>query len=132
MPRRPSAKNRATPPTTGGSTIDSVHSARTAARPGNCTRASSHASGTPNRIENPVAHSEHTIDSRSAVRVVSSVRYCQTSPHGARQIRPTSGSAKNTIARIASTNTGHGIRARRTRGAGCGAARDSIDKLVTR
>ena len=50
-PRRPSEKNRATPPTTGGSTIDSVHSARTSPRPGNDTRASSQASGTPNTTD---------------------------------------------------------------------------------
>ena len=65
-PRRPSAKNSATPPTTGGNTIDSVHSARTAPRPGNETRASSHASGTPNNADSPAAHSDETSDRRNA------------------------------------------------------------------
>ena len=45
-------------PTTGGSTIDSVQSARTSPRPGNEMRASSQASGTPKSIDSAVAHSE--------------------------------------------------------------------------
>ena len=105
-PRRPSAKNSATPPTTGGSTIDSGHSARTAPRPGNSTRASSQASGTPNTIDSAVAHSEVTSDSRSAVSAVSSVRYVHAFAHGARHSRPTSGSAKNATATPASDDGG--------------------------
>ena len=62
------------PPTTGGSTIDSVHSARTAPRPGNDTRASTQASGTPNSTDSAVAHSEQISDRRSAVSALSSVR----------------------------------------------------------
>ena len=48
MPLRPNASRRATPPTTGGSTMGSSTSARTTLLPGNGTRASSQASGTPN------------------------------------------------------------------------------------
>ncbi len=46
-PRRPKTSSSATPPTTGGSTSGTVTSARTSRRPGNSTRASSQASGTP-------------------------------------------------------------------------------------
>ena len=74
MPRRPSAKNSATPPTTGGSTIDRVVRARTTERPGNSTRASSQANGTPNTTEMAVAHSEQVMDRRSAVSASSLVR----------------------------------------------------------
>src|SRR5215207_4733072 len=67
-PRLPNEKKSATPATTGGSTMDSVHSARTMPRPGNRSRASTQASGTPNATESAAAHSEHCTDSRSAVR----------------------------------------------------------------
>ena len=73
MPRRPSAKNKATPPTTGGNTIDSVQSARTMLRPRNFTRASSHARGTPNTTESAVAHNEQISDNLSAVSDESSL-----------------------------------------------------------
>ncbi len=78
-------------------------------------RASSQASGTPNRIAIAVAHSEHTIESRSAVRDVSEVRIDQTSPHGAFHSSPMNGSAKNATPIAASTSTGHGRRSRPTR-----------------
>ena len=107
-PRRPNEKNSATPPTTGGSTIDKVHRARTAARPGKSTLASNHANGTPNTSDNAVAHSEHWIESTNAVRTESVVRTSHASPHGTRQSKPMNGSAKNAIATPASTSTGSG------------------------
>ena len=75
-----------------------MHSARTIARPGNSTRASSQASGTPNTIAATVAHSEHHSDRRSAVSALSEVRIDQTSPHGAFHSSPRNGRAKKAIA----------------------------------
>src|SRR5262245_41808325 len=72
-PRRPRAENKATPATTGGNTIDSVHKARTRPRPGNATRSSNHASGTPNTNAATVAHNEHHNDNRNAVSALSDV-----------------------------------------------------------
>src|SRR3954471_19349207 len=86
-PRRPNEKNRATPPTTGGSTIDSVASARTRPRPGKSTRARSHASGQQNTTDRPVAHSEHSIESHSAWRTSGSLSTSHVVLHGARQTR---------------------------------------------
>ena len=65
-PRRPSASSKATPPTTGGSTIGSSVIARTSERPGYETRAWTHASGTPSTIAIAVAASDVSIESRSA------------------------------------------------------------------
>src|SRR5947208_8461978 len=96
-PRRPYEKNNATPPTTGGSTIDSVHNARTTPRPQNRTLASSHASGTPKNTDNAAADSEHLIESHSAVRTDGCLSICHILPHGARHNRPTNGSAKNAM-----------------------------------
>ena len=73
-PRRPNAKNSATPPTTGGSTIDRVHSARTIARPGKRDRASSHASGTPKSSDSAVAPQRAHHRQRSAARTAASSR----------------------------------------------------------
>ena len=75
---------------------------RTAARPGKRTRASSHASGTPKRIDNPVDHNEHLIDSFKASSASDECNSDHASPHGARHNRPMNGSAKNTIATTAS------------------------------
>src|SRR5439155_3613803 len=107
-PRRPSAKKSATPPTTGGSTIDSVHNARTAPRPTNVTRASSHASGTPKRIDNAVDHNEHVIDSFSASSASDDFSNDQASRHGARHSKPMKGRAKNPTATTASAIAGSG------------------------
>src|SRR4051794_37867904 len=92
-PRRPNEKNRATPPTTGGSTIDSVARARTTPRPGKPTRASSQASGTPKTIEITVAHNEHHTESHSARRTSGSVRTSHTVLHGARHTKARNGRA---------------------------------------
>lgn len=115
MPRRPSEKNNATPPTTGGNTIESMHNARTTARPGNSTRASNHARGTPNTIEIKVAQSEQINDKRSAMSALWSVRYRHACDHGALHNRPKSGNAKKRTASAASANTGTGSGVRLSR-----------------
>ena len=52
----------------GGSTIGRFASARTIDLPGNSTRASSQAIGSPNSTERPVAEIEDSSDNRGAVR----------------------------------------------------------------
>ena len=80
-PRRPRAKNSATPPTTGGSTIDSVHRARTTPRPGKSTRASSQASGTPNTQREPGRPQRRRRATAAApCRTVASVRIDHSRP----------------------------------------------------
>src|SRR5688500_10053585 len=81
-PRRPNEKNNATPATTGGSTIDSVHSARTAPRPGNGTVASNQASGTPNTSASTVAVSEVRSESHNASRTERSPSTSPSDDHG--------------------------------------------------
>src|SRR3954454_3734499 len=102
-PRRPNEKNRETPATTGGSTIDSVHRARTALRPGNLTVASNHASGTPKNRASAVAAREHLIDSHSAVRTDGWLSTSPACPQGTRHSSPMNGKAKNAIATSAMT-----------------------------
>ena len=65
-PCRPSTRNSATPPTTGGSTSGTVTSARSTDRPRIRERASTQASGTPSTIETAVASVAESSDSRSA------------------------------------------------------------------
>ncbi len=114
-PRLPKEKNRATPPTTGGRTIDNVARARTRPRPGKPTRASSQASGTPKRIEKAVAHSEHSMDSHSAWRTSGSLSTFHVVLHGVRQMSPMNGRAKKAMAMMASTSAGIGRLRRSTR-----------------
>ena len=67
----------------GGSTIDSVHRARTKPRPGNPTRASSQASGTPKHDRERGRPQRAPIDSHSAVRTLGSLSTpstCSTAP----------------------------------------------------
>ena len=60
----------AVPPTTGGSTIDSVHNARTSPRPGSDERARTQASGTPNTSDTSVDHDEQRQALHRAVATV--------------------------------------------------------------
>ena len=93
--------------------------ARTTPRPGKSTRASSHASGTPNTNANTVAAKEHLIDSHKAVRTASSASTLHVVLHGARHNSPRNGSEKNAIATTAMNSAGTGRRSfpipRRTR-----------------
>src|SRR6266516_7149057 len=109
-PRRPKASSSATPPTTGGSTIGRVTSARTKFRPGNGTRASSQASGTPTSVEAATAPTEQTSDSRSAVNTAGSRRSVARLPQGVRTSSPASGIARNATASPASATKARGAR----------------------
>ena len=101
-PRRPNAKRSATPPTTGGRIIGRVVSARATSRPGNGTRAYTHASGTPSTRARAVAASETTNESRSAVSASVVVRSLSAVCQGALERSPTSGRMKKATATIAS------------------------------
>src|SRR5919201_2798725 len=103
MPLRPKAVSRATPPTTGGSTIGSTVNARSTARPGKATRARIQASGTPNAIAMAVADSEASSDRRRAVSDSVEVSRAAASVQGARSSRPSSGSRKKATPSPAST-----------------------------
>ncbi len=111
-PRRPKEKNSATPPTTGGSTIDSVHSARTTPRPGELDpRQQPGQRHAEHERDTPVAHSEQrsTATARCARR--RSVSTSQAALHGARHSSPTNGSAKKAMRRrTASASAGAGRR----------------------
>ncbi len=109
-PRRPNASSSATPPTVGGSTIGSSTSERTNALPGNGTRASSHASGTPKSSERPSDQSETRRERRSAWVVGSAVRCAPRSPQEVRARMPTSGSIRNATASSAGTVSRSGAR----------------------
>ena len=80
----PKTSSSATPPTTGGSTSGTVTRARTSRRPGNSTRASTQASGTPSSRHSAVARVAVCSDSRSAVSTPGSVSRCGSVVHGAR------------------------------------------------
>ncbi len=110
-PRRPNASSSATPPTVGGSTMGSSTRERTNALPGNGTRASSQASGTPSSSESPSAHRETSSESRSASVVASAVRWSPSSPQEVRARMPTSGSIRNATASRAGTVSNRGARA---------------------
>ncbi len=83
------------PPTTGGSTIGKVVKARRRLRPGNATRAYTHASGTPRTSATAVADKDAINESFSASIVSGADRAVTASPHGDRTISPTSGTMKN-------------------------------------
>src|SRR4051794_12012986 len=97
-PRRPNEKNRETPATTGGSTIDSGHRGRAALRPGNLTVGSNHASGTPKNRGSAGAAREHLIKSHSAVRTDGWLTPPPPCPQAPRHSSPMNGKAKNAIA----------------------------------
>ena len=67
-PVRPNAVRRATPATTGGSTIGTVTSTRTSVRPRKSTRASSHATGSPSTRQTSIAAVEVDRLSHRALR----------------------------------------------------------------
>jgi len=90
-PRRPRAYKRATPPTTGGNTIDNVQSARTNELPRNSTRAKTQAKGTPNTTDRSVESREVCKEIRRASTESESNVYVPNFDHGARQSRPVSG-----------------------------------------
>lgn len=95
----------------GGSTIGSSTSERTNALPGNGTRASSQASGTPNSSESPSDQSETSSESRSASVVASAVRWSPSSPQEVRARIPMSGSIRKATASSAGTVSRSGARA---------------------
>ena len=114
-PRRPNEKKSATPATTGGITMLSVHRARTARRPGKWTLARSQARGTPNTSDRIAAITEVFSDSHSAWRVPSDERTSQNRLHGTRHRMPAKGRAKKTMATPASTSAAAGGRCERSR-----------------
>jgi hypothetical protein len=82
--------------------------ARTSDRPGNGTRASSQASGTPASSEIAADDVEQISDSRSASSEDLAPSSDRRSDHGARHRSPTSGSAKKPIVTSAMATTGAG------------------------
>lgn len=109
-PRRPKTSSSATPPTTGGSTSGTVTSARTSRRPGNSTRASNQARGTPRARQSSVARVAHWTESRSAVSTPGAVSRDPSDVHGVRSSRPPSGSTRNSRPRAAGTSSATGTR----------------------
>ncbi len=122
MPLRPRAISRATPPTTGGRTRGRVTRARTSPRPGNSTRASSQASGTPMTRLTAVAAVAQTSDSWSACHTSALVSSSGRLRQGARTSRAISGTTRNARPSNAGTRRGSGtaplppFRTRRRRG----------------
>ncbi|CAI4166363.1 hypothetical protein CCOS2040_14690 [Streptomyces albidoflavus] len=104
-PRRPKASSRATPPTVGGSTMGSSTSERTSALPGNGTRASSQASGTPISSESSSAQPETTSDSRSAWVTCGVVRWWSREGQSVLASTPTSGSSRKATPTSAGTSS---------------------------
>ena len=68
IPCRPSTRNSATPPTTGGSTSGTVTRARSSVRPRARERASTQASGTPRTSDTSVARVAETSDQPQRLR----------------------------------------------------------------
>src|SRR5919205_277098 len=108
MPCRPSTRNSATPPTTGGSTSGTVTRARSTDRPRARERASPQASGTPRTRESPVAAVAETRLSRSACPTAGPASCGPSCPQGARMTRPASGRTRKATARTAGTSSGRG------------------------
>ena len=117
-PRRPNEKNRATPPTTGGSTIDSVHSARTTPRPGKPTRASSQASGTPNDERDrgrrqraadrqPQRGADGVLGERRPRASSTAARHSSPTNGRAKKATPTSGDGEDRRRRAIAAGRGH-------------------------
>ena len=79
--------------------------ARTRLRPGNVTRASTHASGSPSTTDSPVAHSEQTNESRSASSATGEVRSVPSVDHETLVNRPIRGSAKKATVTVATATT---------------------------
>src|SRR6266511_2821749 len=111
-PRLPNASSSATPPTTGGSTMGSVVSARTRFRPGKATRASRNASGSPSSSDTATAPSEHTSDSRSAVRTSGLARSRGRLRQVVRPSSPASGTTRNATPNAAGTTNAAGAQPR--------------------
>src|SRR3954465_3081391 len=108
IPCRPSTRNSATPPTTGGRTRGTVTSARSTARPRTRERASTQASGTPSTRDTSVASVAENSDSRSACPTTGSVSRGSRSDHGARITSPSRGSTRSARPRAAGTRSGSG------------------------
>lgn len=115
-PRRPKTSSSATPPTTGGSTSGTVTRARTNRRPGNGTRASSQARGTPRTRQSRVARVAVCTDSRNAVSTPGSVSRCGRVAQGVRASNPTSGSRRNSRPIAAGSSSATGTRRGRLSG----------------
>src|SRR4029453_3773008 len=108
-PARPSTVNRATPPTTGGSTNGIVISARSSDAPRKLGRASTQASGTPMSSTMIIEMVAVITDSFSACSAPGLVSTAAASIHGARTSRPTSGKIKNSSARPAGAASSKGM-----------------------
>src|SRR3954466_9004004 len=108
IPCRPSTRNSATPPTTGGRTRGTVTSARSTARPRTRARASTQASGTPSTRDTSVASVAENSDNRSACPTTGSVSRGGRSDHGARITSPSRGSTRSARPRVAGTRSGSG------------------------
>ena len=104
----PSANSRATPPTTGGSTIGQRHDGRTHAAARDVRRACTHASGTPSTSARMIAPSDVVMLSRSASRTSggSTEASGRSRPRRRAASRPTNGSGdEQRDRRAASTRT---------------------------
>jgi hypothetical protein len=107
-PRRPNAKRRAAPPTTGGRTIGRVINALAADRPGNRVRASTQASGIPATSEMAVAAKAVVMLRRRASVTTGRPTRSPRSLHGARCRSATNGTAMYPTASAASTTISQG------------------------
>src|SRR6266568_6048801 len=100
-PRRPKASSKATPPTTGGSTMGNTVRARIADRPGKVIRAKVQASGTPRMSAIAVAENDASNDKRSAASTSGEPSSCQADVQGVRSSKPSSGMTKNAAPALA-------------------------------
>jgi hypothetical protein len=110
-PRRPKANSSAAPPTTGGSTMGRITSARSSERPGNSVRASTQARGTPNSRDSPMALKALVRDRRSAWVTIGSRRRSDSDDHGTRWSRAMNGITRKATASAAKGRSPRGGRA---------------------
>src|SRR5205085_3933130 len=114
-PRRPRARSRAVPPTTGGRTMGRVVRARTRLRPRYSTRACTPAKGTPRARARAVADTDVTRDRRRAWPASSEVSAGQAFDQGAFHSSPARGRANRAAAAPATTTGAAGARSRAPR-----------------
>src|SRR5579884_3566658 len=134
-PRRPKARRRATPPTTGGSTMGRIATPRSSSRPGNRRRASTQARGTPSRQARAVEASEATSESSRAVLTPGSARICSVDLQGICTARPARGSTKNSApspARTSRTGLKGWVGGRTTDGSADGGEPVALERLLPR
>src|SRR2546421_3693918 len=107
-PLRPKASSKATPPTTGGSTMGSTVNARKTERPGKASRANVQASGTPSTSAIAVAETDASNDRRNAASTSGELNCCQAEVHGVRSSKPSSGMMKKAAPPLARMTIGRG------------------------